>query len=183
LAKAKVFRSGVHFPAFSFEKHAETEGFGKMAKRMKFSVVGLPHYTIWHLYEPSVDDRRHMEEMENERRAKEAEEKAKKERLDKIHDQFENPNNQWESDKNNINDLAKDEYVKNQDIKEASGEESDSTPVKKAEKQPEKHSEELPDKDSEDKAKVGKTKEGKAKIVDPLNEVPAIGKKPAAPES
>lgn len=31
LAKAKVFRSGVHFPAFSFEKHAETEGFGKVA--------------------------------------------------------------------------------------------------------------------------------------------------------
>ena len=77
LAKAKVFRSGVHFPAFSFEKHAETEGFGKvslpysrdpynansrqMAKRMQFSVVGLPHYTIWHLYEPSVDDIRHME--------------------------------------------------------------------------------------------------------------------------
>lgn len=76
LAKAKVFRSGVHFPAFSFEKHAETEGFGKvsptisilkyithflqMAKRMQFSVVGLPHYTIWHLYEPSVDDIRHM---------------------------------------------------------------------------------------------------------------------------
>jgi mannan polymerase II complex ANP1 subunit len=31
LAKAKVFRSGVHFPAFSFEKHAETEGFGKVS--------------------------------------------------------------------------------------------------------------------------------------------------------
>lgn len=78
LAKAKVFRAGVHFPAFSFEKHAETEGFGKvgrspydtrrgslmclqMAKRMGFSVFGLPHYTIWHLYEPSVDDIRHME--------------------------------------------------------------------------------------------------------------------------
>jgi mannan polymerase II complex ANP1 subunit len=30
LSKAKVFRSGVHFPAFSFEKHAETEGFGKV---------------------------------------------------------------------------------------------------------------------------------------------------------
>lgn len=30
LAKAKVFRSGVHFPAFSFQKHAETEGFGKV---------------------------------------------------------------------------------------------------------------------------------------------------------
>ena len=33
----------------------------QMAKRMDFSVVGLPHYTIWHLYEPSVDDIRHME--------------------------------------------------------------------------------------------------------------------------
>jgi hypothetical protein len=33
----------------------------QMAKRMQFSVVGLPHYTIWHLYEPSVDDIRHME--------------------------------------------------------------------------------------------------------------------------
>jgi mannan polymerase II complex ANP1 subunit len=32
LAKAKVFRTGVHFPAFSFEKHAETEGFGKVCK-------------------------------------------------------------------------------------------------------------------------------------------------------
>lgn len=31
LAKAKVFRYGVHFPAFSFEKHAETEGFGKVS--------------------------------------------------------------------------------------------------------------------------------------------------------
>jgi mannan polymerase II complex ANP1 subunit len=30
LSKAKVFRAGVHFPAFSFEKHAETEGFGKV---------------------------------------------------------------------------------------------------------------------------------------------------------
>ena len=33
----------------------------QMSKRMGFSVVGLPHYTIWHLYEPSVDDIRHME--------------------------------------------------------------------------------------------------------------------------
>lgn len=32
LAKARVFRSGVHFPAFSFEKHAETEGFGKVTR-------------------------------------------------------------------------------------------------------------------------------------------------------
>ena len=34
LAKAKVFRSGVHFPAFSYEKHAETEGFGKVRLSM-----------------------------------------------------------------------------------------------------------------------------------------------------
>jgi len=32
LAKARVFRYGVHFPAFSFEKHAETEGFGKVSQ-------------------------------------------------------------------------------------------------------------------------------------------------------
>lgn len=31
LAKARVFRAGCHFPAFSFEKHAETEGFGKVS--------------------------------------------------------------------------------------------------------------------------------------------------------
>ena len=48
-----------------------------MAKRMKFSVVGLPHYTIWHLYEPSVDDLRHMEEMEMERLAHEREEQER----------------------------------------------------------------------------------------------------------
>ncbi|KAK4863014.1 hypothetical protein LT330_010119 [Penicillium expansum] len=82
LAKARVFRAGVHFPAFSFEKHAETEGFGKMAKRMKFSVIGLPHYTIWHLYEPSVDDLRHMEEMEVERLAREKEEQERAEQKD-----------------------------------------------------------------------------------------------------
>jgi mannan polymerase II complex ANP1 subunit len=49
-----------------------------MAKRMKFSVIGLPHYTIWHLYEPSVDDLRHMEEMEMERQAREQEERERK---------------------------------------------------------------------------------------------------------
>jgi len=41
LAKAKVFRSGVHFPAFSFEKHAETEGFGKVClEQRKHMVMG-----------------------------------------------------------------------------------------------------------------------------------------------
>jgi len=42
LAKARVFRSGVHFPAFSFEKHAETEGFGKVrADRLVTSMCSL----------------------------------------------------------------------------------------------------------------------------------------------
>jgi hypothetical protein len=125
LAKAKVFRSGVHFPAFSFEKHAETEGFGKvrtlacldtaeqitdlrlkMAKRMKFTVTGLPHYTIWHLYEPSVDDIRHMEEMEAERKARENEEKERAERMKKLKEEYKDTNSQWETDKKDIQNIA-----------------------------------------------------------------------------
>ena len=77
-----------------------------MAKRMKFSVVGLPHYTIWHLYEPSVDDIRHMEEMEQERKAREAEEEERQERMKKIKDQFADPNGQWEKDKTDIQNEA-----------------------------------------------------------------------------
>jgi mannan polymerase II complex ANP1 subunit len=34
---------------------------------MGFEVVGLPHYVIWHVYEPSEDDLRRMEEMEKEK--------------------------------------------------------------------------------------------------------------------
>lgn len=109
LAKAKVFRSGCHFPAFSFEKHAETEGFGKMAKKMQFSVVGLPHYTIWHLYEPSVDDIKHMEEMERERIAREAEEKEKAEKAQKMKDTFGDAGGQWEKDKQAIENIAQGE--------------------------------------------------------------------------
>jgi mannan polymerase II complex ANP1 subunit len=99
LAKARVFRAGVHFPAFSFEKHAETEGFGKMAKRMKFSVYGLPHYTVWHLYEPSVDDLKHMEEMEAEKKAREAQEKITQEQVKKAKSDFEDVDEQWAKDK------------------------------------------------------------------------------------
>ncbi|KAL8399591.1 hypothetical protein RB594_000112 [Gaeumannomyces avenae] len=109
LAKAKVFRSGCHFPAFSFEKHAETEGFGKMAKKMGYSVVGLPHYTIWHLYEPSVDDIKHMEEMERERIAREAEEKEKAEKAQKMKDTFGDAGGQWEKDKQAIENIAQGE--------------------------------------------------------------------------
>ncbi|ANZ73701.1 BA75_00548T0 [Komagataella pastoris] len=75
LSKAKVFKSGSNFPAFSFEKHAETEGFGKLSRRMGFDVVGLPHYVVWHIYEPSSDDLKHMEWMaqEEERQRQEKE--------------------------------------------------------------------------------------------------------------
>ncbi|KAI9787271.1 MAG: Mannan polymerase II complex anp1 subunit [Peltula sp. TS41687] len=106
LAKAKVFRSGVHFPAFSYEKHAETEGFGKMAKTMHFSVVGLPHYVIWHLYEPSVDDIRHMEEMEKDRLRREAEDKERTERISKLREEFDDSKGQWEKDKTDIQKLV-----------------------------------------------------------------------------
>ncbi|KKY23718.1 putative mannan polymerase ii complex anp1 subunit [Diplodia seriata] len=125
LAKAKVFRSGVHFPAFSFEKHAETEGFGKMAKRMKYSVVGLPHYTIWHLYEPSVDDIRHMEEMEQERLAKAQETQEKEDRLKKLKDTFETPSDQWRKDKADLRKIAKEEYMETE--KDGKNDNSDQT--------------------------------------------------------
>jgi mannan polymerase II complex ANP1 subunit len=106
----------------------------QMAKRMKFSVVGLPHYTIWHLYEPSVDDIRHMEEMEKERKAKEAEEAAKKERIDKIHESFDPKNSDWEKEKAEVQDLvqkakneekAAAEKAKEEKEKAAAKEESD----------------------------------------------------------
>ncbi len=109
LAKARVFRAGVHFPAFSFEKHAETEGFGKMAKRMGFSVVGLPHYTVWHLYEPSEQDLQHMQEMEEERNSRAQEEKEREERIKRIKEEFKDPNSQWEKDKAGIAEKTRQE--------------------------------------------------------------------------
>ncbi|KAL6719099.1 Mannan polymerase II complex anp1 subunit [Lecanora helva] len=132
LAKAKVFRSGVHFPAFSFEKHAETEGFGKMAKRMQFSVVGLPHYTVWHLYEPSVDDIRHMEEMEQERKNRENEEKERAERMKKIKEEFGDPGGEWEKDKSGMDDLSKkeDQIRKEHDAAMAAQEEKEKNTAK-----------------------------------------------------
>lgn len=89
----------------------------QMAKRMQFSVVGLPHYTIWHLYEPSVDDIRHMEEMEQERKAREAEEKAKQERIEKIQSQFEEGSSQWEKDKEVVKEMKQKEEQANAEAK------------------------------------------------------------------
>jgi len=100
-----------------------------MAKRMQFSVVGLPHYTIWHLYEPSVDDIRHMEEMEKERKEKEAKEIAEKERIERIKAQFDNPASQWDKDKSDLRDMAKEEFIEKEKQKVAA----------KAEKKPSEH--------------------------------------------
>ncbi|KAF5094278.1 hypothetical protein D0Z03_002132 [Geotrichum reessii] len=102
LAKASVFRQGAHFPAFSFEKHAETEGFGKMCRRMGLSVVGLPHYVIWHIYEPSSDDIKHMEWMADEEERREIEERQRQ-----LHDKiwragFQDVRNEWYVEKLNI---------------------------------------------------------------------------------
>lgn len=70
LARASIFRQGVNFPAFTFENHAETEAFGKMARKMGFRVGGLPHYTIWHIYEPSEDDLKKIAQLERQKRRK-----------------------------------------------------------------------------------------------------------------
>jgi mannan polymerase II complex ANP1 subunit len=86
---------------------------------MSFSVVGLPHYTIWHLYEPSVDDLRHMEEMEKERKENEAKEMAEKERIEKIKAQFDDPASQWDKDQSEIQDMAKKEYIEREKQKDA----------------------------------------------------------------
>lgn len=72
LAKAKIFRQGIHFPAFTLWNHAETEAFGKMARAMGFRVGGLPHYTIWHIYEPSEDDLKRISTMERKKRRQKA---------------------------------------------------------------------------------------------------------------
>lgn len=74
-----------------------------MARRLGFSVVGLPHYTIWHLYEPSVDDLKHMEEMQQERDKVEQEEAKKKERSEHL---FQTPRGQWEVDGAAIHDAV-----------------------------------------------------------------------------
>jgi hypothetical protein len=37
---------GCNFPPYPFENQAETEGFGRMANRMGYDVVGLPNYVL-----------------------------------------------------------------------------------------------------------------------------------------
>lgn len=108
LTKARVFRTGSHFPAFSFEKHAETEAFGKLSKRMGYSVVGLPHYVIWHIYEPSSDDLKHMEWMALEE-VKQKEEAKIRKVYDKVWGEaFDDVQIAWKKER--------DDFLKNTDM-------------------------------------------------------------------
>ncbi|CAL9730596.1 mannan polymerase II complex Anp1p subunit [Monosporozyma unispora] len=102
LSKAKVFRSGSHFPAFSFEKHAETEAFGKLSRRMGYDVIGLPHYVIWHIYEPSTEDLKHMAWMAEEEKRKVEEGKIKEfyKRVWELG--FEDMRDDWEQERDSI---------------------------------------------------------------------------------
>ena len=107
----------------------------KMARRLKFSVIGLPHYTIWHLYEPSVDDIKHMEEMEKDKKAKELKEKKQKETILKIMDQFDNPSKEWEKEKATLQTLAKTDSSKGEakDAKKTDSSKGEAKDVKKPE--------------------------------------------------
>ena len=49
MVRADVHRSGANFPAYAFEHQCETEGFGRMANRMGYDVIGLPNYVVYHV--------------------------------------------------------------------------------------------------------------------------------------
>lgn len=102
LSKSKVFRSGAMFPAFSYLNHAETEGFGKLCKTMGFRVIGLPHYVIWHIYEPSVTDLQHMKWMAEEKKNRVKIAKIKKLYNKRWTEAFEEVDKEWESLKFNV---------------------------------------------------------------------------------
>ncbi|KAL2817289.1 Anp1-domain-containing protein [Aspergillus cavernicola] len=51
MVKADVHRDGAMFPAFPFYHLVETEGFAKMAKRLGYTVHGLPDYFVYHYNE------------------------------------------------------------------------------------------------------------------------------------
>ncbi|KAF5099377.1 hypothetical protein D0Z00_001656 [Geotrichum galactomycetum] len=47
LVRADVHRTGIIFPWFAFENQCGSEGFGKMARRAGYRVVGLPNYVVY----------------------------------------------------------------------------------------------------------------------------------------
>lgn len=82
----------------------------QMARRMQYSVIGLPHYTIWHLYEPSADDLRHMAEMDKEKKKLADEADAAKAREESPFE-VTTGKSQWDKDKEALrqNALAREE--------------------------------------------------------------------------
>ena len=102
LAKASVFRQGANFPAFSYKKHAETEGFGKLCNDMGYSVVGLPHYTIWHIYEPSAEDLKHMEWMAMEEARLQQEEALREEGSRVFQGGYEDVHDAWDDERQRV---------------------------------------------------------------------------------
>lgn len=97
---------------------------------MDFSVIGLPHYTIWHAYEPSVDDIKRMEvshgwssagaavganrlqQMKREQLAQEQAEKEKAEKAKKLKESYGDVTGQWEKDKSELQNIAIQEKKK-----------------------------------------------------------------------
>jgi mannan polymerase II complex ANP1 subunit len=73
-----------------------------MAKKMGYSVIGLPHYTIWHLYEPSIDDLRHTQELEEARNDAKEKVSAKESRTLEMRSQFYDASEKWQQDKSDI---------------------------------------------------------------------------------
>ncbi len=65
--------------------------------------------------------------MEQERIAREAEEKERAERMKKIKEQFTDPNSQWEKDKTDIQNIAAQEKAKEQSAPAEDGKSSGST--------------------------------------------------------
>lgn len=119
LSKGKVFLSGAMFPAFSYLKHAETEGFGKLCKTMNFEVIGLPNYVIWHIYEPSVQDLQHMKWMAEEKKNKFKKAKSKKLYTKKWSESFVEVDKDWEILKFNVfknTDLKRDIHLEWNDV-------------------------------------------------------------------
>ncbi|KAI5793081.1 Anp1-domain-containing protein [Geopyxis carbonaria] len=51
LVKAEVHRDGAMFPPFAFYNLIETEGFAKMARRLGYTLFGLPNYLVYHYNE------------------------------------------------------------------------------------------------------------------------------------
>lgn len=48
MVKANCFRKGLIFPEMTYKHHIETEGLAKMAKDMKFTVMGMPFVEVFH---------------------------------------------------------------------------------------------------------------------------------------